>query len=83
MDEFTAFPKIPCRPGFQLQSGICWRKGSFGDMVAPFGTVGRSSGSSRLGYSSFFVEVVRRQCGEPPIFNRAAHREVVEALPLA
>ena len=26
--------------------------------------------------------IVRRQCGEPPIFNRAANREMVETLPL-
>ena len=34
-------------------------------------------------YSLFILEVVRRQCAEPSVFNWAAHREVVETLPLA
>ena len=36
-----------------------------------------------LGCSLFFLEIVRRQGSEPTVFNRAAHSEVVETLPLA
>ena len=36
-----------------------------------------------INVSPFFLDLVRWQGAEPSLFNRGAHREVVETLPLA
>ena len=68
-----------------MSSEICWRRGLLSDMAAPFGSAGILSElqGQWLGCSLLFLEIVRRQGREPTVVNRAAHREVVEALPLA
>ena len=43
-------------------------------------STGDPVGSS--GRSAFFLHFVRRQRGEPCVFNGATHGEVIEALPL-